>query len=296
MASIAGKLGFMAAAFFATGVTACGGGAANNQSAVAAASPGADDETAGLLEHHRYHHHGGVTLFIAMSLETLGISPEQRPAVEMIRSDLHARMEPARVAEQGLEATLADGLAAGNIDVAKVNAGVAQVTATAAEVQGACADALKELHAALTPPQRAALVDKVAAHWTVWQKANADVTAPSAVEGSYLAMLATDLGLTPDQLDRIRAGLATKAAAPLDLQEIATRLGAFGDAFRSETFDPGAITTASDANAHMIAWGAAHMAYFVEAVSPVLTPDQRANLAQRLREHASHDPSVEANL
>jgi len=32
----------------------------------------------GLMEHHRHHHHGGVTLFIAMSLDTLGVSPNSR--------------------------------------------------------------------------------------------------------------------------------------------------------------------------------------------------------------------------
>jgi hypothetical protein len=30
------------------------------------------------------------------------------------------------------------------------------------------------------------------------------------------------------------------------------------------------------------------LARFIEAVSPVLTPDQRAEFAQRLREHSAH--------
>lgn len=36
------------------------------------------------------------------------------------------------------------------------------------------------------------------------------------------------------------------------------------------------------------------MARFVEAVSSVLTVDQRAKFAQRLREHATHNASAEA--
>src|ERR1019366_1403035 len=154
-----------------------------------------DDAAAGLMEHHRQHHHGGVTLFIAMSLDTLGVSPEQHAAVEKIRTDLHARMEPAHTAEQNLAATLADGLAAGSIDAAKVDAAVAQVTAAAAAVHDASADALNELHTVLTPPQRAALVDKVEAHWAIWQKANAEETDPAKSEGGHLATLATELGL-----------------------------------------------------------------------------------------------------
>jgi Spy/CpxP family protein refolding chaperone len=45
----------------------------------------------------------------------------------------------------------------------------------------------------------------------------------------------------------------------------------------------------------MVAWGAAHSAHFLETVSPVLTPEQRAKLAQMLREHATHNPSAQAN-
>ena len=45
----------------------------------------------------------------------------------------------------------------------------------------------------------------------------------------------------------------------------------------------------------MTSWGAAHLARFVEAATPILTPDQRASLAERLREHAAHDPSAQAN-
>jgi uncharacterized RmlC-like cupin family protein len=44
----------------------------------------------------------------------------------------------------------------------------------------------------------------------------------------------------------------------------------------------------------MVGWAAAHMAHFLEAVSPVLTAEQRADFAQRLREHATHNPSAEA--
>jgi Spy/CpxP family protein refolding chaperone len=258
----------------------------------------ADDATASLIEHHRYHHHGGVTLLIAMSLDTLGVSPEQQAAVEKIRMDLHARMEPARTAEQNLAAMLADGLAAGNIDTAKVDAAVAQLTGVAATVHDASADALNELHNALTPPQRAALVDKVESHWAVWQAANADETGPTSPSGGQLALLATDLELTPDQVDKIRAGLgvAMKGLPRLDPQEIEASLRAFDDAFVSERFDAKLLTTASGANAHMVGWGAAHMARFVETVSPLLTQEQRTQLAQRIHEHATHGPNVQGSL
>jgi Spy/CpxP family protein refolding chaperone len=280
------------------GLVACGGGSANRQPAASATRSAADEEvTADLTEHHRYHHHGGVTLFIAMSLDTLGVSPEQRAAVEKIRTDLHARLEPARTAEQTLVATLADGLTAGTIDVAKVDTGVAQVIAAASSVHESSAAALNSLHSVLTPVQRAALVDKVEAHWAIWQKANADESGSAKLDGGHLAMLATDLGLSPEQVEKIRAGLGEgmKAVPRLDPQEIEAHLQAFGDAFRSESFDANALPAASRANAHMVGWGAAHLAHFVEVASPVLTPEQRVELAEHLREHAAHDPSAQAN-
>ncbi len=226
----------------------CGGSSANTPppaTASAASASDAEDANADLMEHHRYHHHGGVTLLIAMSLDTLGVSPEQRAAVERIRADLHARMEPARAADQALVALLAEGLAAAKFDTAKVDAAVGQLTVAGAAVHEASADALNELHAVLTPAERAALVDKVESHWAVWQKANADETG-AATEGGHLATLATDLDLTPDQVDRIRAGLSEglKTVPRLDPQEIATELRAFGDAIskrevRRESADHG---------------------------------------------------------
>jgi Spy/CpxP family protein refolding chaperone len=248
------------------------------------------------MEHHRYHHHGGVTLFIAMSLDTLGYSPEQRAAVEKIRTDLHARMEPARAAEQNLMVSLADGLAAANLDAAKVDAAVARVTAAAAEAYDASVDALSALHDVLTPPQRAALVDKVESHWAVWQKANAEETGP-VKQADHFSPLVDDLGLTADQVNKIRAGLggSMKAVPRFDPQQIAMRLRTFGDAFRGDKADVKGLTAASDANTHMVGWGAAHLAHFVETVILVLSPDQRAKLAQRLREHATHNPSVQVN-
>jgi Spy/CpxP family protein refolding chaperone len=280
----------VAAVLLGTGaLTGCGGSAASNTPPRVAAGASAEEEdaTTGLLEHHRHHHHGGVTLLIAMSLDTLGVAPEQKPALEKIRSDLHARMEPARAADQNLVAALADGLARGTFDPVKVDAAVAQLAGAATVVHDASTDALNQLHAVLTPPQRAALVDKVEAHWSVWQKANTE-------ENDHLAELGAELALAQDQVDKIRARLAdgTKAVPRFDPQEVATHIRAFGEAFRAPTFDAKALPAGGPATAHMVGWGAAHMAFFVESVASALTPDQRGKLAQMLRQHASHNPSA----
>ena len=274
----------------------CGGNSANRPATVTATRMSATVEdhaaTPGLMDHDRAQH-GAVTVLIAMSLDTLGLSPEQHAAVEKIQMDLYARMEPTRAAEQSLVATLADGVAGASLEAAKVEAAVAQVTMAAAAVHDASADALDELHGVLTPPQRLSLVDEVESHWATWQKTNADGTGPMYANDGHLAMLAMGLDLTAVQVDAIRANLdeVAVAAPELDPQEVATHLRAFGAAFRSERLDARGFTTARSTNARVAGLGAAHMTHFVEVVSPVLTPDQRAAFAHKLREYATHDLS-----
>ena len=300
MRSAARRMGAIAMAFsLAWAAIGCGRSSSNAPPPATPAnvSTSEDQPTAGLIEHHRHHHHGGVMLFIAMSLDTLGVSPEQRAAVEKIREDLHAKMDPARMAEQSLLGTLADELAADRLDASKVDAAIAQMSAASAAVHEATIDALNHLHEVLTPAQRAALIDKVESHWAVWQNANGEKTAQGRSEDDHLTALATDLGLTPEQVGQIRSGLGEgmKGGARFDSQEIDAYLRAFAGAFQSETFDARALITASGANAHLVGRGALHLARLVEAAFPVLTADQRAELAQRLRMHANHNPSAQGN-
>jgi Spy/CpxP family protein refolding chaperone len=275
----------------AAGVGACGGASSATAPALAPTSTHAADVT----EHHRHHHHGGVTMFIAMSLDTLGVSPEQRAAVDKIEADLYARMEPARAAEQGVLETLADGIAAGTIDSAKVSAELAELATASGGIHDASADALNQLHAALTPEQRSTLVDKVEAHWALWQHANGDeAPAGGLPRGTHLEALTAELALTPDQVEKIKANVsAATSGSPVkpDPQKIEAHLQAFGAAFKSDTFDARSLATGAAANAHLASWGATRMAIFFESVNPVLTPDQRAKLAEKVHEHADHQES-----
>jgi hypothetical protein len=255
---------------------------------------------AGLLEHHRYHHHGGVTLFIAMSLDTLGVSSERRAAVQKIQADLHTRLQPALAAEQRLVAVLADGVSASNVDSAKVDAAVADVVVAAGLVRDASTDALNQLHAALNPAERAALVDKVQSHWAVWQRANAEDSGDASADDGHLAVLAADLDLSPGQVTKTRANLGAglKTVARVDPKEMAEHLRKFGEAFQSDAFDAKAFTTETGPNgadARLAGWGATYLAHFIEALSPELTAEQRTKLAERLRAHAGHDPSAQVS-
>ena len=290
-----------AAVVLAASTAACGGSKSAPPAASAAtagsAEPAgsADDEIAlALMEHHRFHHHGGVTLFIALGLGTLGVPDDRRPAVDEIRKALLASLEPGRVAEQAFITTLSDGVAAGSIDGAKVDAAVAQLKTAAQTVHDRSADALNRLHALLLPSERAALVQKVNAHWAVWQNVNAEEAGDALHDEGHLASLRAELGLTQDQVDAIRAALEQHGGPAFDSKEVDAEIHAFDDAFRGDHFDAKALGAADDANARMVGWAAEHLAHFLEAATPSLTPEQRTALADKLRGHAAHDPSAEA--
>jgi Spy/CpxP family protein refolding chaperone len=261
--------------------------------AAEAAGPSPEDEesSADLGEHHRHHHHGGVVMFIAMTLDSLSVSPEQQAAVEKIQGALFAKMEPAHVAEQKLLNTLADGIAAGKINGAKVDAAIGAVKVASAGLHKACVDSLNQLHAVLTPEQRAALVDKVEAHWEVWKEANGQEEKPGdTAHPSHLDLLAKDLNLTADQVDKIRATFADKVKKqPLkfDPEQVETYIHEFGTAFKAETFDAKTLQHGPFVHQHLAVWGARRVAHFYEAIDPLLTPEQRTKLSAQLKEHGA---------
>ncbi len=257
--------------------------------AAADSGSAAEDEAVNeeLRDYHRHHHHGGVTMFISMAIDTLGLDPAKKVLVEKIQNDLHAKMAPARDAERDLLSTIADGVAMGKIDTAKVDAAVGKVATASAGIHAATTDALTQLHDALAPVERAALVDKVKAHWEVWHKVNADEKAGSKEKGTHLAKLTALLNLTPDQVDTITKALSADVPVTpqTDPKAVEAYIQAFATAFVADKFDAKSLaTTATAAAGHVARHGGARLARFYEAVTPVLTPEQRAKLAAHLKE------------
>jgi Spy/CpxP family protein refolding chaperone len=257
----------------------------------AAASPEDEEVSADLSEYHRHRHHGGVTMFIAMSLDSLGVAPDQAAKIEKIQGDLFAKMEPAHAAEQKVLTLLADGVAAGKIDEAKVKGAIEGVKTASAGVHDAAVKSLNELHAALTPEQRAALVDKIEAHWEVWKNSNnQEEAAGDEAHPGHLDRVAKDLSLTSDQVTQIRAAFSERVKKhPLkfDASQVETHIQEFGTAFKSDKFDAGALKHGPFAHQHLAVWGAWRMAHFYEVLGPVLTPEQRAKLSAEMKEHAA---------
>ena len=258
--------------------------AAPSASAQAGEEDPASDE---LRDYHRHHHLGGVTMFIAMSIDTLGVDPEKKAQLEKIQADLETKMAPARDAEHDLMSTLADGIAAGKIDTAKVDAALAKVATASAGVHAASLDALTQLHDALSPVERAALVDKVKAHWEVWQKVNSEQAGqPREGDPSRKAHQEARPHARPGRQDHPGA----ERRRPHDAAERseAGRRAHPGvrDCVRRRQVRPQVARHDGEriGRSHAARFGGARMAHFYEAVTPVLTPDQRTKLAAHLRE------------
>jgi Spy/CpxP family protein refolding chaperone len=240
---------------------------------------------------HREQHHGGVLSLIVLTLKDLDLTADQQAAVDKIRTDLLASMEPARTAEKDFANTLADGVAAGKVDRAKVDASIGKLVTQVQGVHDASLVAMNQLHAALTPAQRAKLVDELHGHWEKWKEAQGkDEAEDKQHHAGHMLAMVRELGLTQDQADKIKASFKDKMkAAPQDHahKEVQDHLTAFGTAFKADTFDAKKLAGAKAADGHMAKWGATRRARFLEAAAPILTPEQRAKLAQTIRDHAA---------
>jgi hypothetical protein len=254
--------------------------------------PGADEEdddaSAELREHHRHHHRGGVTQFIAMSLDTIGADDAQRPAVEKLQTQLEKCMEPTRDVERKLVLTWADGVAAGAIDLKQFDSAVVELNSTAAAAYECSTDGLNALHALLTPAEREVVADKVQAHWEIWREVNDGLEVLGTQRGGRLAELALELELSTEQVDRISKAITTAftGGTNFESKKAEAHVLGFATAFVFEKFDARAV--APDENSRLSATGARRMALFYETITPLLNPAQRVTLAGDLREHADH--------
>jgi hypothetical protein len=233
-----------------------------------------------------------LTQFIAMSLDTLGGDDAKRVQIEKLQGELYSCLAPAGAHQQKLLTMLADGVAAGVIDKAKINATIAQ-SSPAPGAEQCSISALNQLHKLLTPAERASLVDKVHAHAEVWHEVNHDIEGHGEGQHAQLERLTRDLSLTPEQVEKISAALHTALgalASKFDPKHSAAHREAFAQAFASESFD--AKTVMVNPKSNLAAHGSARMALFYETITPLLTPAQRATLAGHLREHASHQPTA----
>ena len=88
-----------------------------------------------------------------MGLDTLGPNDAARPQVEKVQRDLYACMAPAGEIQQRLHLAIADGVAAGAVDLVKVDAIIGQLDRAVAGVHDCSTSALNQLHDLARVPQ-----------------------------------------------------------------------------------------------------------------------------------------------
>lgn len=153
---------------------------------------------------------------------------------------------------------------------------------------------MNRLHALLTPLQREVVADKVQGNWEVWKQVNDDAAAGERARDGRLADLAEELDLTPVQVETIGEALVAASIDPdFDAKKAEAQVLAFTAAFSFEKFDAKAV--APDVYGRFAATGARRMQRFYSIVAPLLQPEQRAELAALLRDHAQHPTALSAN-
>jgi Spy/CpxP family protein refolding chaperone len=144
-------------------------------------------------------------------------------------------------------------------------------------------DALNQLHSILSPAERAALIEKVRAHWEVWRRVNADD------DQGHLQHLTRGLDLNQDQVNRIAQALQANAPQRHDPSMVESHVQAFETAFAGDNFDARSMPMGGGDRSRVGA-PLQRMVHFYVVVTPILTPEQRTALAGRLRDRANDVP------
>jgi hypothetical protein len=266
-------LGAAAMAACVAGAAACGSTADQAE----AAAP--DTATAQAARAPQAGGHARALTRGALALTTL--RADQRASITALDAKLEADAAPVREAHARLSAEVAQEIRAGRIDHATLRPLADQVAAAAAGIQPSVQTVTQQLHDTLDAAQRKELVASLRAQH---QAGRGDMRA-------HFQELAAELGLTAEQKSAIHAQMQQAFAGRADQareahDRIRARLESLATAFEADAFDAKALDvgahTAEGARTMMGMHGA-----FLDAAVPVLTPAQRAILADKVQARAA---------
>lgn len=238
------------------------------------------------------------------ALAQVPLRTDQRTAIEQLATDTEAKSAPVRKAREELMVAVADQVQTGTIDRTALQPKIDAVATSWEAARPSERAAFERLHAILNADQRAALVTAL--------QAKTDAHAGHGEHMQHMQRWVSDLSLTPDQQDQIRAKLADKwrqhavqdataAGSGADSAQVAggqlqgimrhramrAQQQKMLEAFKGDTFSMDAVAPPQDVHA-----GASEMSgrmlEMAEAVLPILTPEQRTLAAAKLRERAAH--------
>jgi Spy/CpxP family protein refolding chaperone len=217
------------------------------------------------------------------ALGDVPLTASQRAAIEKLATDTEARHADARVARKDLVLAVAAQVQAGQIDRAALQPKIDALVAGLQKAQPADRAAFEQLHAVLTADQRTAFVDAM--------EARIGERVGQVRDRHPLKQWAEDLGLTEDQRSQIKDALKAqwKAAAQghdgAPWAEAKEHGAKVMSAFKQDRFVMDEVSPAMDVAAKAQKMSD-HMLGVAQVALPVLTAQQRAIAAQKLRDRA----------
>jgi Spy/CpxP family protein refolding chaperone len=220
---------------------------------------------------------------IKAALGTVSLTADQKSQLETVESTLHTQFAPVRAARVALRSAIADQVATGNLNPTALATPLANLAQAAASTKPAVQAAANALYATLTPTQREQLVAAMKQ-----QREAFDGQGHLHAHHARLKKLAAELNLTSDELASIRAAMKaqwaghTKGELGQQFSGRRQRMQTLALAFTGPAFDAAALDVGSGL-ATRAEQGPEHKVKMLSVMLPILTADQRQQLAQILR-------------
>jgi hypothetical protein len=221
--------------------------------------------------------HGAGSL-IDKALDEVQLRPDQKAAVETLKAEAEKRHAPVKAAKDRLAIALADQVEKGELDRCAVGPEVKALGSARADAHPGDRAAFEKLHSILDPGQRAVFVDALKRQWDALEKMHD----PAALADK----MTSELKLSADQktsMERILAGLREVHEAQPSYAAHRERWRKILDAFKGDHFVLDQVAPESDVAAHTAA-RVERMLWAKEAILPVLNPEQRKLVADKIRE------------
>lgn len=226
--------------------------------------------------------HGPLKL-IGDALGDVPLTASQRTAVEKLAADTEARHVGSRGARKDLAMALAAQVQAGALDCPALQPKIDALVATLRQAQPADRASFEQLHAILSPDQRTAFVDAI--------EARVAERMGQLRDKHPLKQWATDLGLSDQQRSQIKAAMQAQWQANAEGQghvpwaDMTEHHAKVMAAFKQDRFVLDEVAPAKDVGEKAQKMSDRFLS-LAQAALPVLTPEQRAIAAQKIRDRA----------
>ena len=224
--------------------------------------------------------HGLVGL-VDEALSQIKLEPQQTASLGVLGDMVKKRETAVHKAKIALMDALAGQLASGRVDEKALAPEIEAFVKASESARPVMRAAFEELHDILDAAQRKQFVDALQKGVAEREKAYSS--------GSWLDQWAKDFGLSSDQESQIRSAVeGLKPAVAARAKQLARVIDAFkGDKFSIDEIEP---ATDTEQRATEMAKGLVHL---TEAISGVLTPEQRTQAAAKIHEKIAQPAAEE---